>query len=118
MEEKLLRWPGTAAEAAKGAKQAEKLKEKEEEERKKARAKKMTLEQYRAWRDREMWLNVFNAFRKKEVLGEKLTVEEQRQMKELQGKLEQSGGIPPPSKTMQQAKEGNESPSPRGRGSG
>ncbi|MBI2117973.1 hypothetical protein HYT95_03675, partial [Candidatus Peregrinibacteria bacterium] len=104
-------------EAAKGHKQAEKLKEKEEEERKKARAKKMTLEQYRKWRDREMWVNAFNALRKKEFVGEKLSAEEQRQMQELRGKLEQSGGVPPPSKTMQQAKEG-ESPSPRGRGLG
>ncbi|MBI2117833.1 hypothetical protein HYT95_02940, partial [Candidatus Peregrinibacteria bacterium] len=37
VEEKILRWAATAAEAAKGHKQAEKLKEKEEEERKKAR---------------------------------------------------------------------------------
>ena len=104
VEEKILRWASTAAEAAKGLKQAEKLKEKEEEERKKARAKNMTLEQYRKWRDREMWVNAFNVLRKKEFLGNTLTMEEQQQMKELQGKLEQSGGVPPPSKTMQQAK--------------
>ena len=108
VEEKILRWAVAAGEAAKGFKQTEKLKEKEEEERKKARAKKMTLEQYRAWRDREMWVNAFNALRKKEFLGNTLTMEEQQQMKELRSKLEQSGGVPPPSKTMQQAKEGKE----------
>lgn len=104
VEEKILRWAATAAEAAKGLKQVGKLKEKEEEERKKARAKKMTLEQYRVWRDREMWLNAFNALRKKEFTGVTLTSEEARQKGDLMQKLEASGGIPPPSKTMLQAK--------------
>lgn len=112
VEEKILRWAATAAEAAKNLKQAEKSKEKEEEERKKARAKKMTLEQYRAWRDREMWMNAFNALRKKEFLGEKLTQLEEQQKKDLTKKLEASGGIPPPSKTMLQAKEGGSGGTP------
>ncbi|OGJ70276.1 hypothetical protein A3H90_03435 [Candidatus Peribacteria bacterium RIFCSPLOWO2_02_FULL_55_36] len=108
VEEKILRWAATAAEAAKGCKQAGKLKEKEEEERKRALAKKMTLEQYRKWRDREMWVNAFNALRKKEFTGAILTPEEVRQKADLVQKLETSGGIPPPSKTMLQAREGKE----------
>lgn len=108
VEEKILRWTSVAAEAAKGVKQAEKLKEKEEEERKKARAKKMTLEQYRKWRDREMWVNAFNQLRKKEFLGEALTQVDREQKKDLEKKLMESGGIPPPSKTMLQAKDAEE----------
>jgi hypothetical protein len=81
-------------------KQGEKLKEKEDEERKKAKAKGMSLAEYRVWRDREMWVNEFNAVRKKKMLGETLTPEEDKQYAELEKKLESSGGVPPVSKTM------------------
>jgi hypothetical protein len=104
VEDKIMRWAASAGEGKVAAKQAEKSKEKEEEERKKAKAKKMTLDQYRAWRDREMWLNEYNALRKKEFLGEALTDGEKAQMAELTPKLEATGGIPPPSKGMLDAK--------------
>lgn len=84
---------------------AAKAKEKAEEEEKKARAKKMTIEQYRAWRDREMWLNDYNMYRKKQFLGEKLSEFEANTMKELEPKLMATGGIPEPSKTLLAAKE-------------
>lgn len=87
------------------AKTAEKAKEKEEEEKKKAKAKGMSLKDYRAWRDREMWLNAYNALRKREMLGESLSAEDAASMQDLAGKLEQSGGIPPPSKSMLDAVE-------------
>jgi hypothetical protein len=38
-------------------------------------------------------------------VGETLTVDEQGKMKELEGKLQKTGGIPPPSKTLLAAKE-------------
>ena len=98
----------TAAEASKEVKQVAKKKEKEEEERKKARMKKMTLEQYRAWRDREMWANAFNALRKKKFLHQPLTSVEELEMQEMEKKLAASGGVPPPSKTMLQAKNGSD----------
>lgn len=104
VEEKILRWAATAGEAKIAAKTNEKAKEKEEEEMKKARAKKMSLADYRVWRDREMWTNEYNAVRKKQFLGEPVTPEEEKQMAELGAKLEASGGIPPPSKGMLDAK--------------
>ena len=81
---------------------AEKSKEKEVEEREKAKKKGMKLEEYRAWRDREMWTNDFNALRKK-AITEKLSGEEEGKMKDLEGKLAKSGGVPPPSKAMIEA---------------
>ena len=78
----------------------EKAKEKEEEEKKKAAKKGMKLEEYRQWRDREMWLNDYNALRKKQLFEEALTTDEQKKMVELAKHLEASGGIPPPSKAM------------------
>lgn len=104
VEEKIARWAASVSEGRVSAKQSEKAKEKEEEEMKKARAKKMTLEQYRAWRDREMWMNSFNALRKKEFLGEALTEFEKAEMATLIPKLEATGGLPPPSKGMLDAK--------------
>ena len=104
VEEKILRWAATAGEAKVVAKKAEKDKEKEEEEKKKARAKGMKLDEYRAWRDREMWTNEYNAIRKKEFIGETITPEEAQQMQELAVKLEAGGGVPPPSKGMLDAK--------------
>jgi hypothetical protein len=101
VEEKIGKWAASAAEGKKSSKSIEKTKEKEEEELKKARAKKMTLEQYRAWRDREMWCNEFNALRKKSLLGETMTELEKAQMKGLEEKLSASGGIPPLSKGLQ-----------------
>jgi hypothetical protein len=110
VEDKIGRWLETAKMNQAAGKTAAKSKEKEEEELKKAKAKKMTLEQYRAWRDREMWMNDFNALRKKEFLGEKLSEIEKVNFADLQKKLEATGGVPPPSKTMMAAKEKKEKP--------
>lgn len=101
VEEKITRWAMSSQEAQKQAKTMEKTKEKEEEERKKARAKNMRLEEYRAWRDRELWLNTFNALRKRHLLGdEPLQEAEMREMTDLAAKLEKTGGIPPLSKSL------------------
>lgn len=100
VEEKISRWAASAAEARNVAKQVEKSKEKEEEEKKKAKAKGLSLADYRKWRDREMWTNSFNALRKKQHMGEALSADEQASLADLQQKLEQSGGVPPPSKAM------------------
>ncbi len=105
VEEKIIRWAASAAEGKKQAKQAVKSKEKEEEELKRAKKKGMKLEEYRAWRDREMWTNDYNMIRKKEFAGEVVTPEEKASMEELGKKLEASGGIPPPSKAMIELKE-------------
>jgi hypothetical protein len=105
VEEKIMRWAASVSDGHVAAKTAVKAKEKEEEEVKKARAKKMTLEQYRAWRDREMWANEFNALRKREMLGETLNDTEKAQMADLVQKLEAGGGVPPVSKSMLDAVE-------------
>ncbi len=102
VEEKIGRWLESAKEGRMVAVKAEKSKEKEAEEREKAKKKGMKLEEYRAWRDREMWTNDFNALRKK-AITEKLSGEEEGKMKDLQSKLEKSGGVPPPSKAMIEA---------------
>ncbi len=100
VEDKIGKWVQSGRDARANAKSSEKSKEKEDEEKKKAKAKGMSLDDYRKWRDREMWLNDFNALRKKEFKGETLTKDDQAKMVELQKKLEASGGVPPPSKTM------------------
>jgi hypothetical protein len=100
VEDKISKWIATARDASRNAKSFEKQKEKEEEEKKKARAKGMSLDEYRKWRDREMWVNDYNMLRKKEFKGEPLTSEDVEKKKELEQKLEATGGIPPPSKTM------------------
>lgn len=105
VEEKIIRWAASVSEGKSVAKTTEKNKEKEEEEMKKARAKKMTLEQYRAWRDREMWMNEYNALKKREMLGETLPEVEKNQMNDLVKKLEATGGVPAPSKSMLDAVE-------------
>jgi hypothetical protein len=102
VEEKVGRWLESAKEGRKFVEKAGKAKEKEQEEREKARKKGMPLEQYRAWRDREMWTNDFNAFRKKALTAE-LSADEQTKMKDLEQKLEKTGGVPPPSKAMLEA---------------
>jgi hypothetical protein len=105
VEEKIFKWAASTSEALGHAKAGEKAKEKAEEELKKAKKKGMTPEQYRAWRDREMWTNDFNVLRKKEILGEALTSEEQKSYEDMKKKLEQSGGVPPLSKAMQELKD-------------
>lgn len=102
VEEKIMRWAASSIEAQTSRMTIEKNKEKEEEEMKKARAKKMTLEQYRAWRDRELWSNLYNQIRKKRILGEPVTAEEDAQFPELEKKLLAGGGVPPLSKTLQE----------------
>ncbi|MBI3336844.1 type IV secretory system conjugative DNA transfer family protein [Candidatus Peregrinibacteria bacterium] len=106
VEEKITRWAAGVAQAAETARTVEKNKEKEEEELKKARKKGMKLADYRAWRDREMWTNEFNALRKKKILGEALNNDDEKNWKDLESKLEKSGGIPPLSKGLQELKDG------------
>ena len=100
VEDKISKWVKSARSGRVDAKSAEKAKEKEEEEVKKAKAKKMTLEQYRAWRDRELWTNEYNAIRKKKMLSEPVSKDEEAKMAELEKKLEASGGVPAVSKTL------------------
>lgn len=100
VEEKILRWASSGVEAAIQKKTEEKAKEKEDEERKKARAKGMKLDEYRKWRDREMWVNSYNAIVKKQMLKEPVTDAELKELAELTPKLEATGGLPPPSKSM------------------
>ncbi len=100
VEEKILRWANSGVEAAMQKKTDEKAKEKEEEERKKARAKGMKLDEYRKWRDREMWVNTYNAIKKKQMLQEPVTDAELKELADLTPKLEATGGLPPPSKSM------------------
>jgi len=105
VEEKISKWAVSSFEAATQAKSGEKAKEKEEEEVKKAKKKGMSLKDYRAWRDREMWTNEYNSLRKKEILGEAFTPDEEKLKKDLEKKLEMSGGVPPLSKALQELKE-------------
>ena len=100
VEGKIFKWASASSDAKKKAKKTLKSKEKEAEEIQKAGKKGMKLEEYRAWRDREMWINDFNVLRKKEYSGNALTDSEKKSMEELRAKLEKSGGVPPPSKTM------------------
>jgi hypothetical protein len=106
VEDKIGRWLESAKEGRKVAVNAEKAKEKEVEEREKARKKGMKLDEYRSWREREMWTNDFNALRKK-AITEPLSSEDQAKMKDLEKKLEKSGGIPSPSKGLLEAMEKN-----------
>ncbi len=100
VEEKISQWLQSAKEAKKTVVVAEKAKEKESEEREKAKKKGMKLDEYRAWRDRELWMNEYNALRKKKYLEGGLTPEEDQKMLDLMPKLEATGGVPPPSKAM------------------
>ena len=101
IEEKIRKWAVSTSDAKKESKKAGKAQEKEEEEKKKARKKGMKLEEYRKWRDREMWTNDFNGLRKKKLLGEELSTDEEKEMKDLEKKLQDSGGIPEVSKALQ-----------------
>ncbi len=111
VEEKIARWASGTSQAMQGATAvrqqaavATKAKEKEEEEMKKARAKKMTLEQYRAWRDKEMWTNEYNALKKKQMLGTPFTPDDEAKFADYAAKLAAVGApLPPVSKSMVQA---------------
>jgi len=105
VEDKIIKWAASSFEAAAQSKVGEKAKEKEEEELKKARKKGMKLPEYRAWRDREMWTNEFNALRKKQIMGEAFTSAEQQSYADLEKKLQDGGGVPPLSKALQELKE-------------
>ena len=105
VEDKIAKWAASAAEARSQSVSESKAKEKGEEEMKKARKKGMKLDEYRAWRDREMWTNDFNAFRKREIMGEEFTDDDKKTMKDLEKKLEGSGGVPPLSKALQELQE-------------
>lgn len=107
VEDKIGKWLESAKEGRKQVVKAEKAKEKEVEEREKAKKKGMKLEEYRAWRDREMWTNDFNALRKK-AITEPLSADETAKMKELEEKLQKSGGVPPPSKAILEAMNGKQ----------
>jgi hypothetical protein len=61
----------------------------------------MKIDEYRAWRDREMWLNDFNMLRKQDLLEANLSDAQKKEMAELSKKLETSGGVPEISKTLQ-----------------
>ncbi|MDB4978919.1 MAG: hypothetical protein JWM56_1105 [Candidatus Peribacteria bacterium] len=112
VEEKIAKWLSSAKEAAVASKSLDKMKEKEEEEKKKARAKKMSLEEYRKWRDREMWINEYNQLRKRKFLTANpdqasadtavapLGDDDMKRWTELEKKLTETGGIPPPSKLL------------------
>lgn len=104
VEDKISKWMAGAKAAKVEVKTKEKAREKEEEERQKAKKKGMTLEEYRKWRNRELWTNEYNALRKKEFVSETLSAEEQAKKSDLEQNLEASGGIPPQSKTMLDAK--------------
>jgi hypothetical protein len=100
VEDKIGKWVKSGRESRMTAVDSAKAREKEDEEIKKAKAKGMPLAEYRKWRDREMWTNDFNALRKKKMKGEDLTAEETAKMDALMQKLVESGGVPPPSKSM------------------
>ncbi len=102
VEDNIKKWAASSAEGKKEAVQQGKAKEKEEEERKRARKKGMSLDEYRKWRDREMWMNDFNALRKRKLLGEELSKDEETQVKDLEKKLKDSGGVPEISKGLQE----------------
>jgi hypothetical protein len=91
IEGKLQRWAASTKTARQKQKSDLKMKEKEEEERKKARKRGMSLEEYRKWRDREMWTNRFNQLKKKEGT-EGLSAEEMKEFAEIQQKLAAAGG--------------------------
>ncbi|MDA1208567.1 MAG: type IV secretion system DNA-binding domain-containing protein [bacterium] len=110
VEEKINKWAASAAEARGQSVAAGKAKEKEEEEMKKARKKKMSLEEYRTWRDKEMWSNDFNALRKRALIDEDLNDAEKKQYADLQKKLKESGGVPPLSKAVQELVDKKSSP--------
>jgi hypothetical protein len=105
VEEKIAKWIASGRTAKQSAKVAEKAKEKEEEELKKAKKKGMPLAQYRQWRDRELMTNEFNALRKRQFQGEALAQEDVQKMQDLEKKLLETGGVPPPSKTLLASKE-------------
>ncbi len=103
VEEKIRSWSVQTSVAKKSSVQAAKAQEKESEEKEKARKKGMKLEEYRAWRDREMWSNDFNALRKKKLLEEgEWTTADEELLVDLQKKLEAGGGVPPISKGVQE----------------
>lgn len=102
VESQIRKWAASSAEARKNSAADEKAKEKEEEEIKKAKKKGMSLNQYRAWRDKEMWTNEFNALRKKKLLDEDLSSEEKKRLKELEETLKKNGGIPEISKSLKE----------------
>jgi hypothetical protein len=100
VEDKINRWSAQAAEGKTQAKHDAKAKEKADEELKKARKKGMKIGEYRAWRDREMWLNDFNMIRKQDLLEGNLSDAQKKEMAELEKKLAGSGGVPEISKTL------------------
>mgnify|MGYP003964241491 FL=1 len=101
VEDKISKWAESAKAARTQSVSASKAKDKADEESKKARKKGMKLDEYRAWRDKEMWMNDFNMLRKRDLLESNLDDNEKKQMKDLEQKLEKGGGVPPISKALQ-----------------
>jgi hypothetical protein len=91
VEDKIRRWAASMQTVRQKQKVEAKAKEKEEEERKKAKKKGMSLEDYRKWRDREMWTNRFNQLKKKVDAGD-ITDEERKEMEDVRKNLEKAGG--------------------------
>ena len=104
VEDNIRKWAASAKLGKEKQQSQEKAKEKEEEELKKARKKGMKLEEYRKWRDREMWTNRMNQLKKIIANGDALAKEEMAEMEELEKKLSQAGGPTvnptPPEKTL------------------
>jgi Type IV secretion-system coupling protein DNA-binding domain len=100
VEDKIRQWTQSASEGKVATKVQAKQVEKEEEEKVKARKKGMTLDEYRVWRDKELWTNDFNALRKRHLLENDLRPDEVQKMHELAAILEKNGGVPPISKGL------------------
>ena len=92
VEDKVRKWSASAKAARTAQKGEDKKKEKELEEIKKARKKGMKLDEYRKWRDREMWTNSYNSLKKKITNGEELSEEEKVEMENLKKRLDEGGG--------------------------
>jgi len=92
VEDNIKKWAASAKLGKEQQKSTEKAKEKEEEELKKAKKKGMKLEEYRKWRDREMWTNRLNQLKKVLGQGDPLSGEERAEMDDIEKKLKEAGG--------------------------
>jgi hypothetical protein len=97
VEGNIVRWAASQKVEKDKQRADEKVKEKEAEEREKAKKKGMKLDEYRQWRDREMWTNRINQLKKVVTNGGALSKEEMTEMQDLEKKLAAAGGatVPP-----------------------